>query len=177
MTVQIRIIGTTRQSWSLSYRMTGHRFLLHGSYTRLRLVPLPIRSRVGHAHPFLHAFLSPSPHSQDHHHEYLIRTSLRFDILESALEHTLSLVRKVSQAFPLFRHIQAQKKTTTKSLMILVFPLSQTGGCCALTRTTENVLRDLAPLYAHRPGTPRGGRTGRLGGPWTGAPTDAPDGD
>ncbi|KAH7888083.1 nucleoporin Nup120/160-domain-containing protein [Phlebopus sp. FC_14] len=32
---------------------------------------------------------------EDHHHEYLIRTTLRFDIIESALEHTLSLVRKV----------------------------------------------------------------------------------
>ncbi|KAF9246881.1 nucleoporin Nup120/160-domain-containing protein [Melanogaster broomeanus] len=31
---------------------------------------------------------------EEHHHEYLIRTSLRFDLLESALDHTLSLVRK-----------------------------------------------------------------------------------
>ncbi|KIJ70406.1 hypothetical protein HYDPIDRAFT_122186 [Hydnomerulius pinastri MD-312] len=31
---------------------------------------------------------------EDHHHEYLIRTSLRFDVLDSALEHTLSLIRK-----------------------------------------------------------------------------------
>ncbi|KAG8218321.1 hypothetical protein J3R82DRAFT_3935 [Butyriboletus roseoflavus] len=35
---------------------------------------------------------------EDHHHEYLIRTSLRFDGLESALEHTLSLVRKSDAA-------------------------------------------------------------------------------
>ncbi|KAF8845600.1 hypothetical protein BDN67DRAFT_993287 [Paxillus ammoniavirescens] len=46
-----------------------------------------------------HDISSPPPpwliHTlEDHHHEYLIRTSLRFDILESALEHTLSLVRK-----------------------------------------------------------------------------------
>lgn len=46
---------------------------------------------------------SPLSHSQDHHHEYLIRTNLRFDILEGALEHTLSLVRKVGQGFK-FRH-------------------------------------------------------------------------
>ncbi|KAH7930039.1 hypothetical protein BV22DRAFT_1125203 [Leucogyrophana mollusca] len=32
---------------------------------------------------------------EQHHHEYLIRTSLRFDILESAMEQTLSLIRKV----------------------------------------------------------------------------------
>ncbi|KAF9224346.1 hypothetical protein BS17DRAFT_808097 [Gyrodon lividus] len=47
-----------------------------------------------------HDISSPPPpwliHTlEDHHHEYLIRTSLRFDILESALEHTLSLIRKV----------------------------------------------------------------------------------
>ncbi|KIL00449.1 hypothetical protein PAXRUDRAFT_821638 [Paxillus rubicundulus Ve08.2h10] len=56
-----------------------------------------------------HDISSPPPpwliHTlEDHHHEYLIRTSLRFDILESALEHTLSLVRKaeskLSQAPP-----------------------------------------------------------------------------
>ncbi|KAG6378387.1 hypothetical protein JVT61DRAFT_12642 [Boletus reticuloceps] len=35
---------------------------------------------------------------EDHHHEYLIRTSLRFDLLEGALEHTLSLVRKADAA-------------------------------------------------------------------------------
>jgi len=35
---------------------------------------------------------------EDHHHEYLIRASLRFDLLENALEHTLSLVRKADAA-------------------------------------------------------------------------------
>ncbi|KAI5982289.1 nucleoporin Nup120/160-domain-containing protein [Pisolithus marmoratus] len=42
--------------------------------------------------------LSPPPWLvhllEDYHHEYLVRTSLKFDALESALEHTLSLVRK-----------------------------------------------------------------------------------
>lgn len=36
---------------------------------------------------------------QVQHPEYLIRTCLRYDNLESALEHTLSLVRKVSGWF------------------------------------------------------------------------------
>ncbi|KAG6329593.1 hypothetical protein ID866_9495, partial [Astraeus odoratus] len=31
---------------------------------------------------------------QHHHHEYLIRISLKFDVIESALEHTLTLIRK-----------------------------------------------------------------------------------
>ncbi|KAI6004184.1 nucleoporin Nup120/160-domain-containing protein [Pisolithus albus] len=31
---------------------------------------------------------------EDYHHEYLVRTSLKFDALESALEHTLSLIRQ-----------------------------------------------------------------------------------
>ncbi|KAL4082055.1 nucleoporin Nup120/160-domain-containing protein [Scleroderma yunnanense] len=31
---------------------------------------------------------------EEYHHEYLIRTSLKFDSLERALEHTLSLIRK-----------------------------------------------------------------------------------
>jgi len=76
--------------------MIGHHPLLRGSYIRSRLVILLVRCRAGYAHlppPF------PSTHSQDHHHEYLIRTSLRFDVLESALERTLSLVRKVGQGF------------------------------------------------------------------------------
>ncbi|KAG0698850.1 nucleoporin Nup120/160-domain-containing protein [Suillus ampliporus] len=46
---------------------------------------------------------SPPPpwlvHSlEENHHEYLIRTSLRYDIIESALEHTLSLLRKANTA-------------------------------------------------------------------------------
>lgn len=47
---------------------------------------------------------SPPPpwlvHSlEENHHEYLIRTSLRYDIIESALEHSLSLLRKANIAF------------------------------------------------------------------------------
>lgn len=38
---------------------------------------------------------------QENHHEYLIRTTLRYDIIESALEHTLSLLRKVRSFLPL----------------------------------------------------------------------------
>lgn len=33
--------------------------------------------------------------TQEHHPEYLIRTSLRYDVIEQALEHTMSLLRKV----------------------------------------------------------------------------------
>lgn len=44
--------------------------------------------------------LSPPPWLlhvlEDYHHEYLVRTSLKFDALESALEHTLSLIRKAN---------------------------------------------------------------------------------
>lgn len=32
---------------------------------------------------------------QEHHPEYLIRTALRYDVLEQALEYTMSLVRRV----------------------------------------------------------------------------------
>jgi nuclear pore complex protein Nup160 len=35
---------------------------------------------------------------EENHHEYLIRTSLRYDIIESALEHSLSLLRKANTA-------------------------------------------------------------------------------
>ncbi|KAG1847541.1 nucleoporin Nup120/160-domain-containing protein [Suillus subalutaceus] len=46
---------------------------------------------------------SPPPpwlvHSlEENHHEYLIRTSLRYDIIESALEHSLSLLHKANTA-------------------------------------------------------------------------------
>lgn len=34
--------------------------------------------------------------SQDHHPEYLIRTCLRYEVLEAALDHTLSMMRRVS---------------------------------------------------------------------------------
>jgi nuclear pore complex protein Nup160 len=35
---------------------------------------------------------------EENHHEYLIRTSLRYDIIEGALEHSLSLLRKANTA-------------------------------------------------------------------------------
>ena len=34
--------------------------------------------------------------TQEHHAEYLIRTCLRYEVLEAALDHTLSMTRRVS---------------------------------------------------------------------------------
>lgn len=51
MTVQIRIIGTTKQSWRLSYHTTGHHPLLHGSSIRSKSVSL-IRCCAGCANLF-----------------------------------------------------------------------------------------------------------------------------
>lgn len=38
---------------------------------------------------------------QIHHPEYLVRTYLRYELLETALEHTLAMLRKVSTKFGL----------------------------------------------------------------------------
>ena len=59
---------------------------------------------------------------QENHHEYLIRTSLRYDIIESALEHTLSLLRKVRSSSPLAR----------------TSPTRPLGHCWARACTSEN---------------------------------------
>ena len=37
--------------------------------------------------------------TQEHHAEYLIRTCLRYEVLEAALAHTLAMMRKVRARF------------------------------------------------------------------------------
>jgi hypothetical protein len=44
---------------------------------------------------------------QEHHPEYLIRTCLRYEAFQLALEHTLSLIRKVGPQTLLFRNFSS----------------------------------------------------------------------
>ncbi len=68
---------------------------------------------------------------QDLHTEYLIRTCLRYEVFEWAMEHTLTMIRKVR------RHFLSQDP-----LLISLF----VGQCEACFRGTQDSRFILAPL-------------------------------
>ena len=77
---------------------------------------------------------------QEHHPEWLIRTCMRFEMLELALELMLSTIRKVS--FFLLPIILSPHTIGTPT---------PTGGVASRTGTAQNGNVDLAAVHAHRP--------------------------
>lgn len=66
----------------------------------------------------------------------MIRTSLRYDILESAMEHTISLIRKV-----LILRLGI-------SSLLTYYP--NLGRRPSIPRSTQKCIRDMAAIHSHR---------------------------